>query len=68
MAQVEVSAQAKFQKKDLQAMREFADDCERFDDTFLQSLERQFDERGYLTDPQYVALQKVMEAWDVEGC
>lgn len=62
-----VSKEAKFQDRDLMIARSFADEhTDSFDDGFLTSLERQFSERGYLSDKQYTALQNIIERWKME--
>jgi len=35
--------------------------AERFDSTFVESLQEQFEEKGYLTEKQFAALQNIME-------
>lgn len=62
----DVSREAKFQKQDLLLACAYAEEHENFDDTFVQSLWKQFDQRGYLTEKQYDALRKVIEAWHME--
>ncbi len=60
-----VSSQAVHQRADLELAREFADQHETFDDTFITSLEADFDRRGWLTDPQYTALTNIIEKWRI---
>lgn len=62
-----VSAEAKFQERDLLIASEFASNHEdTFDSTFVRSLEQFFQKNNYLTDKQYTALQKIMESWYME--
>ena len=61
-----VSSEAKFQAQDLELAAEFASAHERFDDTFINSLQSQFDEKGYLTEKQYSSLRSTMDAWDMD--
>lgn len=62
---VEVSKVAKFQQGDLEIALEFAEAHDHFDDTFLRSLEKFMDRRGYLTNAQYNSLLNVMDKWDM---
>lgn len=62
-----LSKEAKFQELDLKIAREWADNNEHFDDTFIASLEKQFIERGFLTDKQHVALVNLIDKWGMES-
>lgn len=64
---MEISAEAKFQKRDLLIACDFALDHEdTFDSTFVNSLWAFFERHKYLTDKQYSSLRKTMEAWRME--
>lgn len=63
---VDISAEAKFQERDLAIAMDFCDNTPHFDSTFIESLNEQFKTRGYLTENQYSALRNVMEKWHME--
>jgi hypothetical protein len=61
-----VSLEAKWQSRDLSLALEWAGDHPEFDDEFLISIKKQFDQRGYLTDKQYQALKNIMDKFNME--
>lgn len=63
---LEVSKEAKFQERDLVAMRRWCEDNTWYNDSFLQSLEVWYCDHKYLTDRQYTALLNMMERAGVE--
>lgn len=61
-----VSAEAKWQERDLVMAEAFADDHPDWDGSFIESLRNYFRGRQHLTDKQYTALRNVLEKWRIE--
>lgn len=62
----EVSREARFQAIDLEVACAYCDEHPDFDRSFIDSLQKYFDQKNFLTDAQYQALTRVMEAWQME--
>lgn len=54
------------QSDKLDLVRQFADQNDRFNDTFLSSLEKDFEGYGYLTENQMHALENIIYKWNIE--
>lgn len=56
------------QQEKLNLAREFANaNYEKFNDSFIESLEKDFKGYGYLTKKQMQSLQNIIDSWRMEG-
>jgi hypothetical protein len=59
-----LSREAKFQERDLRLAAAFAKEhADTFDSTFINSLQKNFDQKGFLSEKQYVALSNTIDKW-----
>lgn len=62
-----VSAEAKFQSRDLELVNAWADEHEdKFDREFVDSITAAFHRDGFLTEKQYNSLQRIIEGFRIE--